>query len=305
MRVRNEFWGKEVYSMAITLAKYHGCGNDYLVYDPQKNNIELTPEAVRMLCDRNFGIGSDGIMIGPIFHQSGNIYVKILNPDGSEAEKSGNGVRIFAKYLKDYGYVAEDKFSLATLGGDIAIEFMNEAGTTVRVDMGKLSFWSDEVGVVGEKHEVVNERMIFNGKEYIATCVTIGNPHCVIPVKEISKDLICDIGQYAETAEYFPKRINTQIVKVIDRNNIQIEIFERGAGYTLASGSSSCAAAGAVHRLGLVDNEITVHMPGGDLYIEISPEEDVVMTGNVGTIGSFTLSEEFEKEMTEVIKKEL
>lgn len=161
------------------------------------------------------------------------------------------------------------------------------------VSMGKLSFDSNDVGTINTPQKTVNIPLIFGDKSYKCTCVSIGNPHCVIPMKEISKEKVCEIGRFSETAKYFPNRINTQIVKVIDRNNISIEIFERGAGYTLASGSSSCAAAGAVYKLGLVDNDITVHMPRGSLKIQIEKDMNVFMTGTVSYVGTMILSNEF------------
>ena len=281
--------------MSLIFQKYHGLGNDYLVYDCIKNNAYLNEDHIKLICDRNFGIGSDGILVGPIFRED-KVKVKIYNPDGTEAEKSGNGVRIFSKYLKDAEYIVNDEFVLSTLGGDVKVNFQNEKGTILKISMGKLSFMSEDIGMTGDNREVINVPMYFNNTKYLCTCVSIGNPHCVIPMEDISKVKVCEIGQYSERADYFPNRINTQIVKVIDRNNIQIEIFERGAGYTLASGSSSCAAAGAVFRLGHVDNDITVHMPGGNIKIEISDDFDVFMTGSVCSVGEISLSEEFMQE---------
>lgn len=278
--------------MSIFFYKYHGLGNDYLVYDCKKNNIKLNEKSVRLISDRNFGLGSDGILEGPII-EDGNIGVNIYNPDGSIAEKSGNGVRIFSKYLKDAGYVKDKSFVLHTLGGDVSVTYNNEKGTNMTVSMGQLRFTKTAIGSINTPEETVDIPLEFNHKIYQCTCVSIGNPHCVIPMNEVNKELVCQIGQYSEVAEYFPNRINTQIVKVLDRNNIQVEIYERGAGYTLASGSSSCAAAGAVYRLGLVDSDITVHMPGGELKIHIDKEFHVTMTGNVCSVGKMELTEEF------------
>ncbi|MGN9134574.1 diaminopimelate epimerase [Clostridium sp. HCP1S3_B4] len=278
--------------MNLRFEKYNGLGNDYLVYDCNKNSKKLNTDAIKLICNRNFGLGSDGILIGPII-KNNKISVKIVNPDGSIAEKSGNGVRIFAKYLKDAGYVKENEFNLNTLGGLVKVKYLNNKGTLMTVSMGKLSFDSNDVGTINTPQKTVNIPLIFGDKSYKCTCVSIGNPHCVIPMKEISKEKVCEIGRFSETAKYFPNRINTQIVKVIDRNNISIEIFERGAGYTLASGSSSCAAAGAVYKLGLVDNDITVHMPGGSLKIQIEKDMNVFMTGTVSYVGTMILSNEF------------
>ena len=285
--------------MQITVQKYHGLGNDYLIYDPQKNGLSLTPARIRLICDRNFGAGSDGILYGPIL-DGGRIWVKIYNPDGGEAEKSGNGVRIFSKYLKDAGYVKERRFVLSTLGGDVDVEYLNEEGDLLKVLMGRTTYRSVEIPVAGEDRQVIDECMTFNGQEYRVTCLSIGNPHCVIPMEELSKEKVSALGPYVEHGPQFPNRINLQIMKVLDRNNIQIEIYERGAGYTLASGSSSCAAASAAFKLGLVDSEITVHMPGGQLHITILPDESVYMTGKVQSVGEMTLTEKFILELAQL-----
>lgn len=282
--------------MQICFERYHGLGNDYLVCDPQKNGLVLNEVRIRLICDRNFGCGSDGILYGPVF-EDGRIGVRIYNPDGSEAEKSGNGVRIFSKYLKDYGYVTETSFVLSTLGGDVDVQYLSEDGRMMKVLMGKATYQSDEVPVAGNVRQVIDEPMEFGGETYNVTCLSVGNPHCVIPMDSISKDKAIKLGRLVETAPYFPNRINMQLLKVIDRNNISIEIFERGAGYTLASGSSSCAAASAAHKLGLVDSSVNVHMPGGGLKIEIGADESVYMTGTVSRVGTITLAEEFVEEL--------
>lgn len=278
--------------MSITLRKYHGLGNDYLVYDCNINKPNLCRDQIRLLCNRNFGIGSDGILVGPIW-KGNKVQVKIYNPDGSEAEKSGNGIRIFAKYLKDSYYIKKEEFNLSTLGGDVKVNYLNTEGTMIKVSMGRLSFMSKDVGMKGKNRELVDVPLTFHGEEYQCTCVSIGNPHCVILMKDISKETACMIGKHSEVSDYFEHNINTQIVKILDRNNIQIEIYERGAGYTLASGSSSCAAAGAMHRLGLIDKDIKVHMPGGCLTIYIEDNDEVSLTGSVSYIGQFQLSDEF------------
>ena len=262
------------------LEKYHGLGNDYLVLDPNLNSIKLTEENIKKICNRNFGVGSDGILYGPILKDN-KIKVRIFNPDGSEAEKSGNGVRIFSKYLLDKGYVKEKTFILSTLGGDVKVEYLDKAGEKIKVEMGRVTFESEEIPVSGEKRKVINETFNFKGKEYKGTCVSIGNPHCVIPMKNISKNLAESLGPYVENYKEFPNKINMQLLEVIDRNNIKIEIYERGAGYTLASGSSSCAASCVAYELGLVNNKVKVHMPGGVLDIEILKDKMVYMVGPV------------------------
>ena len=283
--------------MKITLERYHGLGNDYLVYDPQINEMELNEERIRLICDRNFGCGSDGILFGPIIEKD-RIRVRIYNPDGSEAEKSGNGVRIFSKYLKDMGYVSEPSFVLTTLGGDVDVQYLSEDGRLMKVLMGKVTYDSDKIPVAGKQREVIDEPMIFSGKVYNVTCLSIGNPHCVIPMFKISREKAIELGAQVESAAYFPNRINVQLLQVIDRHTIRIEIFERGAGYTLASGSSSCAAASAAMRLGLADSPVTVQMPGGELNIEVGTDESVYMTGTVSRVGTIVLADEFAAELS-------
>lgn len=277
--------------MQIVLEKYHGLGNDYLVFDPNKNELELNEANVKMICNRNVGLGSDGILEGPLLGE--HLAVKIWNPDGSVAEKSGNGVRIFAKYLKDAGYVQKKNYELMTDGGIVEITYLNEEGSRLRISMGKLSFVSEEIPVIGERREVINEDMVFGNNLYPATCVSVGNPHCVIPMQEISKELVCKIGVHSESARYFPERVNTEIMKVTDRNNIAIETYERGAGYTMANGTGACAAAAVAYKLGLTENKMLVHMPGGDLQVEIADDWNVYITGDVFYIAEIKLSTEF------------
>ncbi len=263
--------------------KYHALGNDYIVIDPNKTGIDLSAANVRLICHRNFGIGSDGILVGPHF-QGSSMGLQILNPDGSEAEKSGNGVRIFSRYLVDAGYVTTREFSLATLGGNVYVELLDDCGSQIRIDMGTVTFQSVDIPVAGPAREVVNEQLLVQGRPVAVTCVSIGNPHCVVLAEEPSQATALALGPVIEKHDLFPNRINVQFLKVLDRNNIQIEIWERGAGYTLASGSSSCAAASAAYKLGLVDRNINVHMPGGIIKVDIRQDGHVFMTGSVNPV---------------------
>ncbi|MHC4119109.1 MAG: diaminopimelate epimerase [Planctomycetota bacterium] len=266
--------------MKVHFKKYHGLGNDYLVIDPNVRDVGLTPAAIRLICDRNFGIGSDGILYGPL--DSGDVPgVRIFNPDGSEAEKSGNGLRIFAKYLFESKYVDGRDFSIATAGGIVRAHIVDKHANQIRIEMGKTTFVSTEIPVKGDQRQVVDEELEVAGAKYRVTCLSIGNPHCVIVTDDVSEAKARQLGPQVENHEMFPNRINMQLLKVIDRANIEIRIWERGAGYTLASGSSSCAAAAAAHRLGLVDERINVKMPGGDLLVEISEDGEILMTGPV------------------------
>lgn len=276
----------------ITLKKYHGLGNDYLVLDPNKNTLTLQGRNIEMLCRRNFGVGADGLLYGPIW-EDGKIKVRIFNPDGSEAEQSGNGVRIFAKYLLDEGYIKEKKFTLDMLAGGVEIEFLQEDGSTMRVNMGKPVYAGPQMQFNGLEGEVVNAHLRFWDNDYNTTCLSVGNPNCVIMMEEVTPQKAKALGPYVEQSSYFPNRMNMQLCKVIDRKNIAIEIYERGAGYTLASGTGACAAAAAARRMGLVDEKVTVHMQGGDLTVEIDAADTIYMTGGVNHVGTFTLAEHF------------
>jgi diaminopimelate epimerase len=266
--------------MLWAFAKYHALGNDYIVIDPKSLPSPLTTAQVKTICHRNFGIGSDGILLGPLPSKKAKFALRIFNPDGSEAEKSGNGLRIFSRYLWDRKRVGKDEFTIETSGGLVRATVM-ERGKTVRVEMGSVSFWSDEIPVTGPRREVINEKIAVSGQKFVFCAATIGNPHCVLPLPKISADLAKEYGPLLETHLRFPNRINVQFMKVLDRKNIQIEIWERGAGYTLASGSSSSAAAAVAYRLGLCSREISVHMPGGVIAIEIGDNFEIRMTGAV------------------------
>ena len=266
--------------MKIHFAKFHGLGNDYLVIDPKVADVNLTPEAIRLICHRNFGVGSDGILYGPLGNRD-LPEVRIFNPDGSEAEKSGNGLRIFAKYLFEKKYVKTKNFKIKTLGGVVDISVLDDTANVIRINMGKVTFVSTQIPVAGKKREVVDEELEVNKVKYKVTCVSIGNPHCVIAMAKVSEEKARELGPFVENHRMFPKRINVQLMSVLDRSNIEIRIWERGAGYTLASGSSSCAAAAAAHKLGLVDNKVSVKMPGGTLLVEIGKGWEIFMTGAV------------------------
>jgi len=276
-----------------SVAKYHALGNDYIIVDPAFLQAPMTEENIRLLCDRHFGVGSDGILYGPLTTE-GPFTVRIFNPDGGEAEKSGNGIRIFSKYLVDAGYThGRQTFDVLTKGGLTHVTLLNPQAEQIEVDMGTVSFFSPEIPVAGSVREVVDEEILLGGAPYRMTCVTVGNPHCVIVLDEISEALARTLGPIVETHPLFPNRINMQLVRVMNRRSIQIEIWERGAGYTLASGSSSCAAAAAAHRLGLVDEAVAVHMPGGRIDIRIAPDGHLFMRGSVTPVYEGRLAPSF------------
>jgi diaminopimelate epimerase len=258
--------------------KSHGLGNDYIVIDPANVPFAVTPEAVRLICDRHRGVGSDGILLVAAA-DGADFGLRIFNPDGSEAEKSGNGARIFAKFLRDHGYTGEDRFTLDTPGGRVTCALGREDGRIahVTVDMGKPRFDAlDSIEVDGRRLQV--------------TSVSMGNPHCVVIVPDLTKIDVHALGPKIERHLAFPKRTNVQFAEVVSRSEVRILIWERGAGYTLASGSSSCAVVAACHRRGLTDRDVTVSMPGGQLAITIADDGDIRMRGPVEEICAGDLS---------------
>ena len=279
----------------IAFEKYHGLGNDYLVVD-DRDGPGLAPRAVRRICDRTRGVGSDGILLRGPDPEPGWYALRILNPDGSEAEKSGNGLRIFARYLYDQmihakGEATEDEFRVRTPGGDVRCRVL-ESGQTVRVEMGRVSFDSEKIPVAGPSREVLKEPIEAGGIALEFSAATIGNPHCVVLRDDVSEEETRTLGPALENDPRFPNRTNVQFAQVVDRSTLRIEIWERGAGYTLASGSSSCAAAAVAHRLGLCDDEVTVVMPGGELRVEIGDEYEIIQQGPVVHVASGTIRPE-------------
>ncbi len=275
----------------IRFHKYHGLGNDYIVIPPSPEMPALAPEQIQRICHRNFGIGGDGILLGPLETTDADFCVRIFNPDGSEAEKSGNGLRIFSRYLADINLVTDETFTIATIGGIVNARIHAGDGM-ISVAMGTVSFNSRDIPVAGKERDVINEILAIDDKPVVFTAATIGNPHCVIFRDSVSPELARTLGPLLEIHPLFPNRTNVQFARIMDRRNIRIEIWERGAGYTLASGSSASASAASAHRLGLTDAVMTVHMPGGRLEITIDEKNAVTLTGPVTRVASGVIDNE-------------
>ena len=278
-------------------SRYHALGNDYIVIRPGQLDSEPVRDVIRLICHRNYGVGSDGILLGPLESESCEFGLRIFNPDGSEAEKSGNGLRIFARSLWDERLVGDRRFTVETPGGAVSCE-VSADGKSVTVEMGQVSFDSRSIPVEGAPREVLNEEIEIDGHVLRFCAATVGNPHCVVFADRPTPDEAHRYGPLIEVDPRFPNRTNVQFMKVLDRSNIQIEIWERGAGYTLASGSSSTAAAAVAHKLGLCDRDITVHMPGGNLGIRIGDGFTTTMTGPVTKICDGVMAKEmFERNL--------
>lgn len=278
--------------------KSHGLGNCYIVIDSDKIDFELTDERVIRICDLHFGVGSNGILL-KVPSKIADFGLKIYNTDASIAENCGNGLRIFSKFLHDYGYLSSDKFTVDILGRLIHCEILekNAVGKAikVRVDMGKANFVAKQVPVNFPKEECINEPVTFGGKEFRINCVSVGNPHCVVFRDELNQEELLKYGPIIENDKMFPNRTNVQFAHVVNRNLVEIKIWERGVGNTLASGSSSCAVASAMRKNNLVDKDVTIRMPGGELQISIDEEWNIKMTGPVEEICSGVFCKEMVK----------
>ncbi len=273
--------------------KSHALGNDYIIFDERQLSRRLTPDAVRRICDIHYGIGSDGILL--LTPGAGADFgVRIYNPDGGEAEKSGNGLRILAKFLYDHGYVEKPDFTVSTLGGTVRakLHLMADQVTAITMDMGRATFVSAEIPVAGPRREVVKESLEVDGRRLIVTCVSVGNPHCVIFTDALDVDEVKQLGPKLEHHPSFPNRINVQFAKVVGRDRVSILIWERGAGYTLASGTSSCAVAAASVRNGLTDCQMTIQSPGGELTVSVAETWNLRLTGPASEIACGTLSQD-------------
>jgi diaminopimelate epimerase len=282
--------------MTIPFAKGHGLGNDYIVLRRQDLPFDLSEASIARICDRNWGIGSDGILMS-VDSSRADFGLRIFNPDGSEAEKSGNGLRIFAKWLRDHGHARQDGFTVDTKGGVVECLCQGKDGRVafVTVEMGRATFRAPDIPMNGPDRDVVGVPLqLGDGTAVSATAVSVGNPHCVVFVDPLDVDACKRVGPMIERHPAFPQRTNVQFARAVDKHTLDILIWERGAGYTLASGSSSCAAASAAVRTGRCGHgRVTVRMPGGDLVIEVRPDWSLKLEGPVEEVYTGALSPEF------------
>ena len=265
----------------MKFTKMQGLGNDYVYVNCFEEKIENPPAVARYVSDRHFGIGSDGlIMINP--SEVADFEMEMYNSDGSRGEMCGNGIRCVAKYVYDYGLTDKTQISVETLGGIKYLDLTVEDGKVVlvKVDMGKPELKSDLIPIISENEKVIDEPIEVDGQVYHMTGVSMGNPHTVIYVDDVKNLDLEKIGPKFENHERFPKRINTEFVHCIDRNTVEMRVWERGSGETLACGTGACAVAVASILNNLTDTRVTVKLLGGDLQIEWDREKDhVFMTG--------------------------
>jgi diaminopimelate decarboxylase len=290
---------------ASRFTKYDALGNDYVVLDPADWPEPPSVELVRRICDRHGGVGADGVLWGPTsdVQRSGaaTFTLRLFNPDGGEFEKSGNGLRIFARYLWDRRLPAGPDFDILTPGGRVTAHVLDAEGARIAMDMGTLSFHSRDLGMAGPPREVIDEEVTVDGLKLRIVAATIGNPHCVVfldaqtpgvraGLGALTAELARRLGPGLECLPLYPSRTNVQFAQAVNRHTLRMEIWERGAGYTLASGTSSCAAAGAAIRTARCESPVTVQMPGGEMLVEVASDGSVRLTGTVEPVCSGELS---------------
>lgn len=268
----------------MKFTKMHGCGNDYIYIDCFEETVTNESELAVRLSDRHFGIGGDGIILIKK-GTAADFEMVMYNPDGTRAEMCGNAIRCVAKYVYDKGYTDKTSFTVESMGAVKYIDVTVEDGkvTHAKVDMGAPILKSRNVPVNSDDDKTIAKKITIGGREFSMTCVSMGNPHAVMFIDESPKDF--DLNYYGAlfegNTEVFPNKVNAEFAKVIDRNNIEMRVYERGTGETLACGTGTCATVVAGILNGLVDNDVTVHLLGGDLQIHWSGKEEdsVIMTG--------------------------
>ena len=274
--------------MAFAFTEWQGCGNDFVLVDARKSGLFANVAALsKQVCDRHYGIGADGLIF-VLSSSVADFCMRIFNADGSEAEMCGNGIRCFARFVYDEGMTGKESFSVETGAGILVPRIVKEDGKQpcVEVDMGEPVLEAKRIPVEGfDEERVIAKEIEVLGKTYQATCVSMGNPHCVVFVGNVDDVAMETVGPAFERHAWFPKRTNTEFVAVQDRTHLRMRVWERGTGETLACGTGCCATGGACVLNGLTDRKITVHVLGGDIEVEWNEEDNhVYMTGPAVTV---------------------
>ena len=252
--------------------KMHGLGNDYVLIDnrDQKISDRQAVELAKKLCERRFSVGADGLLL--VFNSAvADVKMRIFNADGSEAEMCGNGIRCFAKYCYENKIAGKNDFTVETLSGvkQVWLTVKDNEVKTVKVDMGAPNWERSSLPMIGQG-TCINENLEVDEESYMVTCLSMGNPHCVIFVDKVDDFPVEYVGPMVENHTAFPKRTNVGFVQVLNPNELKVRVWERGCGETLACGTGTCAAVAAANKLGKVGNKVTVHVLGGDLQVEVA-----------------------------------
>ena len=265
----------------MKFTKMEGLGNDYVYVNCFRETVDNPSEVAKKVSDRHFGIGSDGLIL---IKPSGvaDFRMDMYNADGSQAEMCGNGIRCVAKYVYDYGLTDKTSISIETLAGIKYLDLQVTDGkvSLITVNMGSPELIPDKIPVISDSKRVVDEPIEVDGTTYKMTCVSMGNPHCIVFVEDTASFPLETVGPLFENHERFPKRVNTEFIQLLDRKTVNMRVWERGSGETLACGTGACASAVACILNGLTEDEITLHLLGGDLIVRWDQEDNLVyMTG--------------------------
>lgn len=267
----------------MKFTKVHGLGNDFILLNCLESTVDNPSQLAQDMCDRNFGIGADGlVLVLPSKLEEADFRMRIFNPDGSEPEMCGNAIRCFAQYLYEHDLTNKTDLKVETLAGIIKPKLILDGADVelIKVDMGQPRLQRSEIPMTGEESEkVVKEPLNVAGEEFEVTCVSMGNPHCVIFVDDATKAPVEEIGPKIETHERFPEDINVEFIEVINKEELKMRVWERGAGVTLACGTGACGSTVAAILNDLVAQKVTVHLLGGDLVIEWAEDNHVYMSG--------------------------
>lgn len=283
--------------------KGHGLGNDYLVVDPAKLGFRLTPGRVRALCDRHTGVGADGVLAA-VPSRRADFGLRIWNPDGSEAEKSGNGLRIFARWLHATRRTRRTSFTVETPGGVVPVHLEIDAegdASAASLEMGHASFRPEDLPCSLDVPELVDVPIRAGSRSLRFTGVSVGNPHCVVfrpPERGFTRRDLLTLGPVLETHALFPRFTNVQLVTEVGPHRLDVLVWERGAGETLASGSSACAAACAAVRRGVVESPVEVSMPGGVLHVDVDADYAITLAGPVEEVCRGRLADSWVRALT-------
>lgn len=267
--------------MRTSFIKSQALGNDFIIIEDIEERIDLGPKTVTRLCERHFGIGADGLIIVRASKHA-DFYMFFFNPDGSEAEMCGNGIRCFASYLYNHGLTSKHAIKIETKGGlrEVFLLFEKDKLRATKVNMGRPTFKASDIPMLVDEHEFIDDVLKVAEVEVRATCLSVGNPHCVIFVGDIREAQVGDVGPKIEKLPVFPARVNVEFAQVIGPDEINLRVWERGAGETLACGTGACAAVLAGVRNKLTSRKVKVHLLGGSLDIEWADDDFVYMTGS-------------------------
>ncbi|MCW5251169.1 MULTISPECIES: diaminopimelate epimerase [unclassified Streptomyces] len=280
--------------------KYQAAGNDYVVIDPRGSGFTVSPETIRLICDRHRGIGADGVLFGPLEQPRPGVPVPLAlyNSDGSDCGRSGNGLRMFALHLaarEPGGWADGREFVLRTPAGDCPVRILDVGAGRVQIGMGRPDFSAAALPLLAEDGtphpgRAVRVPLTVDGERLTVTSLHNGNPHTVVPVDEPTPELARRLGPGIARHPRFPGATNVQFLRMLDRGVMLLEVFERGAGYVTASGSSACAAVSAARELGLCDSRVEVRMPGGTAEITVAADGGVTMTGDAEQVAAGTFA---------------